>query len=104
MIIGAVSYVTAAGIFLALLLVLLTCRAGGLPKNLLAFAAASSSLWAVAAAYQAAFGSPLIIPQLLELLRDLTWLVFLLHMLTTKTDGKGVVFTSLSIVRHGIYA
>lgn len=103
--VGAISYATAAGIFLALLLVLFTCRTGGLPKNLLAFAVATSSLWAVAAAYQAAFSGPLILPQLMELLRDLAWLVFLLHMLTTKAGEKAdVISAGLRVARHGIYA
>ena len=104
MFIGAISYSIAAAIFLALLLVLLTSRAGGLPRHLLAFATAVSALWAAAAAYQAAFDAPLIIPQLMELLRDLAWLTFLLHMLSTKAHGKGAVTTSFSVIRHGVYA
>src|SRR3989344_4803959 len=104
MIIGTISYSIAAAIFLALLLVLLTSRAGGLPRHLLAFATAVSALWAAAAAYQAAFDAPLIIPQLMELLRDLAWLTFLLHMLSTKAHGKGAVTTSFSVIRHGVYA
>lgn len=104
MIIGAVSYMTAAGIFLALFLVLLASRVGGLPRNLLTFASAASSLWAAAAAYQAAFGTSLFVPQLLELLRDLAWLIFLLYMLTTKVSGKEMVSTGLTVTRHGIYA
>src|SRR3989344_3542230 len=103
MTIGVVSYITAAGIFFALLMVLLTSRRGGLPRNLLVFSSAGSSLWAAAAAYQAAFDASLIVPQLLELLRDLGWLIFLLHLLTTKTSGKELVSTSLTITRHGIY-
>jgi putative PEP-CTERM system histidine kinase len=103
MIIGVVSYASAAGILLALLLVLFTSRTGGLSRNLLAFAAAASSLWAAAAAYQAAFGNSLLVYQLLELLRDLAWLIFLLHMLIGKASGKEMVYTTLTIVRHGIY-
>jgi putative PEP-CTERM system histidine kinase len=41
---------------------------------------------------------------LLELLRDLAWLIFLLHMLTSKASGKEIVSTALTITRHGIYA
>lgn len=104
MIIGAVSYLTAAGILLALLLVMLTCRSEGLPKRLLAFALAASVLWATAAAYQAAFATPLLVLQLLEILRDFAWLTFLLHILTTKASGKEVVSTSFTIIRHGVYA
>ena len=104
MFIGAVGYTIAAAIFLVLLLILLTGRTVGLPKHLLMFAAAASTLWAAGAAYQAAFDAPLIIPQFLELVRDLAWLSFLLHMLSTKTGGKDVMSTSLTIARHGVYA
>jgi putative PEP-CTERM system histidine kinase len=103
MLIGAVGYSIAAAIFLVLLLILLTGRIGSFPKKLLAFAAATSSLWAAATAYQAAFDAALIFPQLLELLRDLAWLTFLLHMLNVKSGGKGAVSTGLTIARHGIY-
>ncbi|MHB8624139.1 MAG: XrtA/PEP-CTERM system histidine kinase PrsK [Sulfuricaulis sp.] len=104
MIIGAVSYISAAGIFFALLLVLLTSRKGGLPKNLLAVAAAASVLWAVAAAYQAAYDTPFIVPQLLEFLRDLGWLIFLLQLMTVKADGRTIVAKGLIMTRNGIYA
>lgn len=104
MFIGAVSYSIAAAIFLVLLLVLLTGKIGGFPKNLLALAAATSSLWTAAAAYQATFDTVLIVPQLLELLRDLAWLTFLMHMLNMNASGKGAVSTGLTIARHGIYA
>ena len=104
MLIGAISYSIAAAIFLVLLLILLAGRTGGLPKHLLTFAVAASALWAAGAAYQAVFDAPLIIPQLLELLRDFAWLTFLMHMLSTKDGGKDAVSTSLAIARHGIYA
>src|SRR3989344_8495203 len=103
MIVGVISYISAAGIFLVLLAVLLIGRTDGTFRRLLALASAASALWAASAAYQAAYGSPLIIPQLLELLRDLAWLTFLLHMLHAKTDGKGAMSTWLTIVRHGLY-
>ena len=103
MIVGVISYISAAGIFLVLLAVLLIGRTDGTFRRLLALASAASALWAASAAYQAAYGSPLIIPQLLELLRDLAWLTFLLHMLYAKTDGKGAMSTWLPIVRHGLY-
>ncbi len=104
MIIGAVSYTSAAGIFFALLVILLTNRKGGLPKNLLATATAASVVWAVAAAYQSTYDTPIFVPQLLELLRDLAWLIFLLHLLTARADGKEFISKSLLVTRHGIYA
>ncbi len=103
MTIGFVSYITAAGIFTALLLVLLVCRTGGVFRRLLAVAAVASALWAAGAAYQAAFNTLLIFPQLLEFLRDLAWLTFLLHLLNVKISGKGAVSTWLTTVRHGLY-
>jgi putative PEP-CTERM system histidine kinase len=104
MIVGVISYISAAGIFLVLLAVLLIGRTNGSFKSLLALASAASALWAAAAAYQAAFGSPVILPQLLELLRDLAWLTFLLHMLHARTGDKSAMSTWLSLVRHGLYA
>jgi putative PEP-CTERM system histidine kinase len=104
MIIGAISYATAAGFFVALLVVLLTGRAGGPFKRLLTVASVAGALWAAGAAYQAAFNSPFIITQLLELLRDLAWLMFLLHMLATRFHGKDSTSTWLKLARHGVYA
>jgi putative PEP-CTERM system histidine kinase len=104
MTIGLIGYVTAAGIFMALLLVVLTGRAGGTFRRLLALAVAASVLWAASSAYQAASESPLIFTQLLELLRDLAWLTFLLHMLNVKAGGKGAVSAWLTTVRHGLFA
>ncbi|WP_197702562.1 XrtA/PEP-CTERM system histidine kinase PrsK [Sulfuricaulis limicola] len=99
-----ISYLSAAGIFLVLLAVLLIGRADGSFKRLLALASTASALWAAAAAYQAAYGTPLIVPQLLELLRDFAWLTFLLHMLHVKLGEKGAMSTWLALVRHGLYA
>lgn len=103
MIIGVVSYISAAGIFLALLLVLLIGRSGGPFRYLLALASAASTLWAASAAYQAAFDAPLIITQILELLRDLAWLSFVIHMLRTKNAEGDTVSRGLAIARHGLY-
>jgi len=102
--VGVISYISAAGIFLVLLMVLLTGRTDGTFRRLLALASVASVLWAASAAYQTAYGSLLIVPQLLELLRDLAWLTFLLHMLHARTDGRGAMSTWLTIVRHGLYA
>ena len=99
-----ISYISAAGIFLVLLAVLLIGRAEGSFRRLLALASAASALWAASAAYQAAYDTPLIIPQLLELLRDFAWLTFLLHMLRAKSGEKGAMSTWLTLARHGLYA
>lgn len=77
------SFATAALFFLSLSLVLLTGRRGQILKSLLATATLSSALWAGVVAYQAAYGGLLIIAQLLELLRELTWFAFLLLLLRT---------------------
>lgn len=104
MLIGVISYITALGIFIALLLVLLAGRTGGPFRRLLALASAASALWAAGAACTAAFDTPLIVPQILELLRDLAWLSFLLHMMSTRADGKDAISTGFAVVRHGVYA
>jgi len=104
MIIGTVSYTIASGIFIALMVVLLTGRTGGSFRRLLVFATAISALWAACAAYQATNDFPFIIVQLLELLRDFAWLTFLLHMLTMRPAGKGGGSTWFTVIRHGVYA
>jgi putative PEP-CTERM system histidine kinase len=104
MIIGVISYTTSAVFFFALLLVLLAGRSGVSFKRFLALASAASGLWATAAALQAAFDTTLIVSQLLELLRDLSWLAFLLHMLNARADGNRVMSTGLRTARHAIYA
>jgi putative PEP-CTERM system histidine kinase len=102
--VGVISYLSATGIFLVLVAVLLVGRTDGPFKRLLALASAASALWAAGAAYQAAYGTPLIVPQLLELLRDFLWLTFLLHMLHARTTEKGAMSTWLALARHGLYA
>ena len=77
------SFATAALFFLSLSLVLLTGHRGQILKSLLAIATLSSAVWASVVAYQAAYGGLLIIAQLLELLRELTWFAFLLLLLRT---------------------
>ena len=103
MIIGAISYATTAGIFVALLFLLLTGRTGASFRRPLALTAAVSVLWSASAACQAAFNSPFIITELLELLRDVAWLTFLLQMLATRSTGKGSISTWLTMIRHGVY-
>lgn len=104
MIIGIISYATAAGIFIALTVALLSGRAGGSFSRWLAVASGMSTLWAVSAAYQAAFNSPFIVVQLLEFLRDLAWLTFMLHMLTVRFSAKDGASTWFTVMRHGVYA
>jgi putative PEP-CTERM system histidine kinase len=83
MIIEVVSFATATVLFLMLGLLMLTGQRDNLPKRMLAFAAIASSLWAGAVTYQAAYGGLLSATLLLELLRSMTWFVFLLIMLRT---------------------
>ena len=103
MIIGVIGYTTSAVFFFALLLVLLAGRSGVSFKRFLALASAASGLWAAAAALQAAFDTTLIVSQLLELVRDLSWLAFLLHMLNARADGNRVMTTGLRTARNAIY-
>ena len=103
MAVAVIGYSTAAGIFLALLAVLLAGKNGLSFRIFLALASLASVLWASAAAYQAAFGTALIIPQLLELVRDFAWLVFLLHALNVRPSGAGVVSSGMRVARHAVY-
>jgi len=103
MIVGVVSYLTAVGIYLALLAVLLAGHSGLSFKRFLGSAVAASVLWASAAAFQAAFNSALILPEILELVRDFMWLAFMLHLLNVQSDSGGVVTRGLKITRHAVY-
>lgn len=102
--VGVISYLSATGIFIVLLAVLLIGRTDGPVKRLLIVASAASALWALSAAYQSAYQTYLIVPQLLELLRDFAWLTFLLHMLHVKLGEKGAMSTWLTLARRGLYA
>ncbi len=76
-----ISFSTASVFFVALSLLLLTGRRGQIQKALLSLASITSVIWTGVVAYQAAYGGLLIIAQMLELLRDLAWVAFLLAML-----------------------
>lgn len=83
MIIEVISFATATVLFLALGLIMLTGQRDNLPKSMLALASIASALWAGVVTYQAAYGGLLSITLVLELLRSLTWFIFLLVMLRT---------------------
>ncbi|HQU15305.1 MAG: hypothetical protein B7Z66_13640 [Chromatiales bacterium 21-64-14] len=85
--IAGVSYATGAAFFLILSLVLATGRRGRLQKALLAFTASISAIWMAAASYESFTGqfTPLIV--VLELVRDLSWAVFLLYILGSAHKG-----------------
>ena len=91
--IEVVSFATAALFFISLSLVLMTGQRGQPQKRLLAIATLSSGTWAGVVAYQAAYGGLVIIAQLLELLRELTWFAFLLLLLKTAYNATKQVVT-----------
>lgn len=104
MIVGVISYTTAAVFFAAMLLILLTGRSGGAFRRWLAVACGATALWAGGSAWQAATDSLLLIPQFLELLRDVAWLTLLLQMLIAKAGEKARASAWLIMARHGLYA
>ena len=81
--IGIISYATGAGVFLALALVLMTGKRRRPHKNALMLAALVSSLWMAVTAYSASSGISLLLSYLLEPLRDLALLAFLVRMLSS---------------------
>lgn len=101
MTIGGLSYIAAAGVYLALLGALFVCRTTGLTKKLLTFALIISSLWACVAAYQVDSNIPLFVPQFFELIRDLAWLIFLLYIPSNKSEGS-VITKNLRIVSYSV--
>ena len=81
--IGIISYAAGAGVFLALALVLMTGKRGRPHKNALMLAALVSSVWMAVTAYSASSGISLLLSYLLEPLRDLALLAFLVRMLSS---------------------
>lgn len=79
--IGFISYVTGAVAFLILSMVLLTGGHGRTQKRWLTGAAMASAAWAAVAAYQSAVSSSILVSQILELVRDLALLQFLVAFL-----------------------
>ena len=94
--IGSIGYSISALTFLIFFGILLTDKRRGAAKKLLIIAAISSSLWAVSMAYQAVTGSDLITPQILEFIKHITWITFLLRMLSI-AYGAGVARAGLRI-------
>lgn len=89
--IGFISYVTAAVAFLILSLVLLTGGRGGVQKRWLAAVAIVSTLWAAVAAYQSTVSHPsFAISQILEPLRNLALLQFLVVLLMLGQQDSGI--------------
>lgn len=85
--IAMTSYAVGTAAFLALALVLVTGRRGRLQKRLLAWAAFVSAAWMAASMYDIAARSFGPLSVLLELVRDLSWSVFLLHVLASTHSG-----------------
>lgn len=80
--IAAFSYSLAAVAFLSLSVLLLTSWRGRLHGKVLTIACLLTALWAVTVAYQAAWGNPFSLPvDILEILRNAAWSVFLLLLL-----------------------
>jgi hypothetical protein len=79
--IGVASYLLSAGLFLVLSVLLVTSWRGRLQGALLVVACLFSMLWACVYAYGLAYQSvPLRITYLVEVLRNVGWLVFLLAL------------------------
>ena len=103
MIAGLVGYSTAAVVFFALSAILLIGPIGLSFKRFLALASAASGIWASAVVFQMFFDAAFIVPQILEVARDFTWLVFLLYVLNVRPDGNGVASVGLRVAQHAVY-
>lgn len=80
--VGVVSYGAGATLFLILTLLLLTAWRGRLQGGLLVWAAAVSCIWCLAVGYREETGNLAVrYLELLELLRDSAWFLFLMHAL-----------------------
>ncbi len=80
--IGTISYAIGSGVFLILSLVLMTGQRGRPHKVALMVASLVSSVWMAITAYLASHDSSLAISYLLEPLRNLALLAFLVHILS----------------------
>ncbi|MFQ5644993.1 MAG: XrtA/PEP-CTERM system histidine kinase PrsK [Thiogranum sp.] len=80
--IGAISYSIGSGVFLILSLVLMTGQRGRPHKVALMLASLVSAVWMAVTAYSAGHEQSLAVPYLLEPLRDLALLAFLVHILS----------------------
>src|SRR4030067_901092 len=96
--IGIVSYATGFVAFLLLTAWLIKSWQGQRQGAWLAFATAASTLWMGVTVYHLSFASPLLL-HLLEILRNITWFIFLLSLLTqlskagwTDRDWRSAVF------------
>jgi putative PEP-CTERM system histidine kinase len=85
--VGVISYATGASVFLLLALVLMTGKRGRRHKNLLMLAALASAIWMFVTAYAAAHPSVLMVSYLLEPLRDLALMGFLVQVLSSAYSG-----------------
>lgn len=80
--IGTISYAAAAAAFLLLSVLLLTSWRGRLQGGALALACLLSALWAAAVAYNSSSAHPAaVLAYVLEFLRDIGWLAFLVLLL-----------------------
>lgn len=100
--IEVVSFAIAALFFTVLAAVLLADRRRLAQKNVLTAAAVTSAVWAAVVAYQAAFGGLLIIAEVLELVRNLTWLAFLLVMLNAVYRASSSIAIHLQFIFGGM--
>lgn len=87
--IGSIGYSISALTFLIFFTVLITDKHKGATKKLLLLSALLSSMWAVSMAYQAVTGKDLITPQVLEFIKNISWIALLLRMLSV-AYGAGI--------------
>lgn len=88
MTIAVTSYLAAALMALIFMLVSLSERSRGRSRHLLAVASAASCCWAGSVVYQGATDPDWLGSRLLELIRDLSWVAFLLYLLDQIHGGR----------------
>lgn len=84
--IGGTSYLLCAILFLFLFLLLITSWRGRLQGALLAVACGVTTIWAATLAYAAVRDVPVSVVEVLEILRDAGWLIFLSRLLSGLED------------------
>jgi putative PEP-CTERM system histidine kinase len=89
---GVISYAVGGGFFLILTLVLLTGRHSKVHKRMMAAASLLSTVWLLSVSMHSVTGGMFSTQQILELLRDTAWIIFLLTLLGSAynaQDGGG---------------
>ncbi|MBT8126655.1 MAG: PEP-CTERM system histidine kinase PrsK [Gammaproteobacteria bacterium] len=103
MAIESISHTVSAFVYLVFFAVLLTDKHRGRTKQLLLASALASAVWSVSIAAQSLMNSYYPGSHIFEVIKNLTWLLFILSMLTAAySQGVSVAQTRRGLIRTGL--